>query len=191
VRLVPSLKPLRNRVEFGIATALRVDFRNRGQNVIQVCPGSAMSLTYQMDLVLNVEASGILGMAAVDQEGEGCDVACRRRCKRNATRSFKVNGGDLFAFPQIRDGGTAVRRCHPISDAAAGAAAVEAKHEAGLLRRAAMNERIHTQCPVQADEARRDAFKVGETWPPHERSVTKHPKIFIGGMLGNVHERHL
>jgi hypothetical protein len=148
-----------------------------------------MSLAYQMDLLLKIKASGILGMAAIDQEDQGRHIALRRRCERNATSGFKVNGSYLFAFPQIRDGGTAVRRCHPIGDAAAGAAAVEAKYEAGLLRRPAMNERIHTQRPVQPDEARLDTFKVGETRPPHERSVTKHPKIFIGGRLRKVHER--
>src|SRR5262245_34020432 len=138
-----------------------------------------MSLAYQMDLVLKTKASGILGMAAIDQEDEGCDVARRHRCERNATRSFKINGGYLLAFPQIRDGRIAVHGRHPIGDAAAGAAAVEAEHEAGLFRGAAMNERIYTQGPMQPDEACRDAFKVRETRPPHKRTVTKHPKIFI------------
>jgi len=150
-----------------------------------------MSLPYQMGLMLKIEASGILGMAAVDQEDEGCHVARRRRCERNATRGFKVNGGYLFAFPQIRDGGTAIRRCHPIGDAATGAAAVEAEHKAGLFRGAAVNVGIHTQRPVQPDEPCRNAFKVRETRPPHERSVTKHPKIFIGGRVRKVHERRL
>jgi hypothetical protein len=150
-----------------------------------------MSLPYQMGLMLKIKASGILGMAAVDQEDEGCHVARRRRCKRNATSGFKVNGGYLFAFPQIRDGGIAIRRCHPIGDAATGAATVEAEHEAGLFRGTAVNIGIHTQRPVQPDEPCRDAFKVWETRPPHERTVTKNPKIVIGGRLRNVHERRL
>jgi len=130
-------------------------------------------------------------MAAIDQEDEGCDVARRRPCERNATRGFKVNGGYLFAFAQIRDGGTAIRCRHPVGDAAAGAAAVETEHEARLFRSAAMNERIHTQGAVQPDEACRGALKVREARPPHERTVTKHPKIFIGGRLRKVHERRL
>lgn len=150
-----------------------------------------MSLTYEMDLMLSVKASGILGMAAVDQKDKRGHLARRRGCNRNATQGFEVNRGDLFAFSQIRDGGAAVRRRDPISDAAAGAATVEAKHEAGFLRCAAMNERVHTQRPVQADEARRDTFKVREIRPPHERSVTKNPKIFVGGRLREVHERRL
>jgi hypothetical protein len=150
-----------------------------------------MSLPYQMGLILKSKASGILGMAAIDQEDEGCHVARRRRCKRNATRCFNVNGGYLFAFPQIRDGGTAMCRCHPIGDAAAGAATVEAEHESGLFRGTAVNVGIHTQRPVQPDEPRRDAFKIREIRPPHERTVTKDPKIFIGGGQRKVHERRL
>lgn len=188
---MPASEPLRDRMQSGVVAALRLDFRNRGQNVIQVRPGSAMSLPYQMGLMLKIEASGILGMAAVDQEHEGHHVARPRRCERNATRGFKINGGYLFAFAQVRDGGTAIRRCHPIRDAAAGAAAVKAEHEAGLFRGAAVNIGIHTQRPVQPDEPCRDAFKMRETRPPHERTVTKDPKIFIGGRVRKVHERRL
>ena len=115
-------------------------------------------------------------------------IARWRRCERDPTQGFEVDGGHLLAFAQIRDGGVAVRRRDPIGDAATGAATVEAEHEAGLFRGAAMNVRIHTQRPVQPDEPCRDAFKVGETRPPHERSVTKHPKIFIGERLRKVHE---
>jgi hypothetical protein len=140
---VSALKPLGNRVQFGIAATLRLDLRNGGQNVIQIRPGSAMSLTHQMDLMLNVEASGILGMAAIDQEDEGGHVARGGRRESNATRGFNVNGGYLFAFSQICDGAIAILGCHPIGNAAAGAATVETKHEAGLLRGTAMNERIH------------------------------------------------
>jgi hypothetical protein len=141
---MPALKPIRNGVQSGIAATLRLDFHNRGQNVLQVRPGSAMSLPYQMDLILKSKASGILGVAAIDHEDEGRHVARRRSCQRNATGGFKINGGYLFAFPQVRDGRTAVLRCHPIGDAAAGATTVEAKHETGLFRGAAMNERIDT-----------------------------------------------
>jgi len=140
-----------------------------------------MSLPYQMGLMLKIKASGILRMLRSTRKDEGCHVARRHRCKRNATRGFKVNGGYLFAFPQIRDGGTAIRRCHPIGDAATGAAAVEAEHEAGLFRGTAVNVRIHTHTPVQPDEPCRDAFKIRETRPPHERTVTKNPRFFIGG----------
>ena len=41
-------------------------------------------------------------------------------------------------------------------DAAAGAAAVESEHQAGLLRRAAMDERIDAERAVFADQPRRN-----------------------------------
>ncbi len=74
VRVSP-LKSLSNCLQFAITATLRLDFRNRGQNVIQIRPGSAMSLAYQMDLMLNVKAAGLLGMAAIDQEDEGGHIA--------------------------------------------------------------------------------------------------------------------
>jgi hypothetical protein len=143
VRFMHALEPLGDRVQAGIATSLRFDLGDCGQNVIPVCPGSAMTLAHKMDLMLNVEAPGILGMAAVDQEDQRRNITLRRRGKRDSTHGFEIHGGDLFAFAQVRDGGVAVGCRHPVGDAAAGAAAVEAKYEAGLFRRAAVNEGIH------------------------------------------------
>ena len=188
---VPAPESLRDRMQSGIVATLRLDFRSRGQNVIPVCPGSAMSLSYEMNLTFEIKASGILGMAAVDQEHQRPRIARWRRCKRNATVGFKVNGGHLLAFAQIRDRGATVSCGDPIGDAAAGAATVEAKHEAWLFRGTAMYVGIHTQRPVQPDEPCRGAFEVRETRPPHKRTVTKHPKIFVGGGLRKVHERQL
>ena len=76
---LPALKSLGNGVQFGITATLRLYFRNSGQNVIQIRPGSAMPLTYQMDLMLNVKAPGILCMAAIDQEDQGGHLARGRR----------------------------------------------------------------------------------------------------------------
>ena len=76
--LVSASEPLRNRMQSGVVAALRLDFRNCGQNVIQVRPGTAMSLPHQVGLMLKIEASGILGMAAVDQEDEGRSAAATR-----------------------------------------------------------------------------------------------------------------
>jgi hypothetical protein len=41
-------------MQAGVVAALCLDFRNRGQHVIQVRPGSAMSLAYQVDLMLKI-----------------------------------------------------------------------------------------------------------------------------------------
>ena len=74
----------------------------------------------------------------------------------------------------------ALRAGDPEGDAAAGAAAVEAEHEAGLFRRSAMVEGIDAQRAVLADQPRGDLFDVLETRPPHQRTVAEHPEIFVG-----------
>src|SRR5262249_62434462 len=158
--LVPPLKPLGNCAQFGIAAALRLDFGDGGQDVVPVCPRSTMPLAYQMDLMLKIEAPGILGVAAIDHEDQRHYIVRRRRCEGDPTQGFEVNGSYLLALAQICDGDIAVRCRHAVGDAAAGAAAVEAKHEAGLLRCAAMNEGIDAQRPVDADEPRRDSLEV-------------------------------
>lgn len=55
--------------------SLCLDFRDGGQQIILVCPGSAMSLAYQMDLVLEIKAAGVLGMAAIDDEDKRRHIA--------------------------------------------------------------------------------------------------------------------
>ena len=185
---MPALEPLGEEMQTGIAATLRLDFGDSGQHVVPVRPGSAMPLAYQMDLTLEIKASGILGVAAIDQEDQCRHIARWRRCERDPTQGFEVDGGHLLAFAQICDGGIAVRRRHPIGDAAAGAATVEAEHEAGLFRGAAMNEGVDTQRPVQTDEPRGDSFEVRKAWPPHQRPIAEYPKIFVGGGLRKVHE---
>ena len=167
MHLVSALQPLRNCVQSGIMASLRLDFGNGRQYVVPVCAGSAMPLANQMDLTIEIKAPGILGVAAIDKEDKRRYIALRPRCERNPTGGFKVNGSCLFAFPQVRNGGAAVCRRHPIRDAATSAPTVEAKHEAWLFRGTAVNEGIHAQGPVQPDEPRRDTFKVREARPPH------------------------
>ena len=55
---------------------------------------------------------------------------------------------------QIGDGVGALRRRDAEGDAAAGAAAVEAEHEAGTFRRAAMHEGIDAERAMRADQPR-------------------------------------
>ena len=64
-----------------------------------------------------------------------------------------------------------------VGDAAAIAAAVEAEHQAGLLRRAAMHEGIDAERAVGADQPGVAALEEVEARPPHQRSVGEDPKI--------------
>src|SRR6202521_2102917 len=144
-----------------------------------------MSLAYQLELAFEIESPGILRMAAIDHKDDSVRLAARQR---DAAHGFEIDLGHLLAFAQICEGGFAARRRPPVGDAAAAAAAIEAEHESGLFGRAAMDEGVDAQRPMQTDDPGRDAFQVLETRPPHQRAVTEHPKIFVGVGLRKMHE---
>jgi hypothetical protein len=75
---------------------------------------------------------------------------------------------------------------HPVGHAAAGAALVEAEHQAGPLRRAAVDEGIDAQRPVRAHEPCLDPFEEVKARPPDQRAVAKNPELF-----GEVFERRV
>jgi hypothetical protein len=66
---------------------------------------------------------------------------------------------------------------HAEGDAAAGAAAIEAKDEAWLSVGAAMDYGIDAERAVGAFEQRRRRFGEGKAWPPHQRAIAKHPEL--------------
>src|SRR6202158_1225445 len=144
-----------------------------------------MSLAYQLELAFEIESPGILRMAAIDHIDDSIRLAA---CQPDAAHGFEIALGHLLACAQICEGGLAARRRHPVGDAAATAAAVEAEHEAGLFRRAAMDEGVDAQRPMQTDDPGRDAVQVLETRPPHQGAVPEHPKIFVGVGLRKMHE---
>ena len=88
--------------------------------------------------------------------------------------------GGLLAAAQIVHGAAALLGRDPECDAAAGAAAIEAEHEAGLFGRPAMVERIDAERPMLADQPRRDVFDELEARPPHQRAVAEHPEVAFG-----------
>src|SRR6516165_11107863 len=111
-----------------IPATLGFDLCNRRQNVIEVCPGSAMSLAYQVQLALDIEAPGILRMAAIDHVNECGDLPGRMGGERDLPHGFAIDHGDLLARAQIFDRSAAPVGRDPIGDAAAGAAEVETEH---------------------------------------------------------------
>ena len=88
--------------------------------------------------------------------------------------------GGLFAAAQIFDCFSAQFCRDPEGDAAAGAAAVEPEHEAGLFRRAAMVEGIDAERAMLADQPRRDLLDERKTRPPHQRAIAEHPQVGFG-----------
>src|SRR4051794_5878232 len=113
--------------------------------IVAVVARAAMALSHDVQLAIVRQPTGVLRMAAVNRVAERFDTAVRLPFKPDAANQFPVHRGGLLAAAQIGERGRALFRRHPIGDAAAGAAEIEAEDEAGAFRRAAMIERIDAQ----------------------------------------------
>jgi hypothetical protein len=174
-----------------IPATLGLDLCNRGEDIIEICPGSAMTLAYQMQLALEVEPPRILRMTSIDKIDKRGDGPFRARRKGDPAHGLAVDHGDLLAPPQVFDGRVASRRGDAIGDAAAGAAKIEAEYQARPFRRAPVNEGIDAKRPVQAGQARRDALQVLESGAPHQGAVAENPEVFRGGGGENRHRERV
>ena len=79
-------------------------------------------------------------MAAVDDVAERPHLPARLVLELDPPHRLQIDAGDLLAAAQIGDGLVALCGGDAEGDAAAHAAAVEPQHQAGLLRRAAMDK---------------------------------------------------
>ena len=139
-----------------------------------------MALLHEAQLVAQRQPPGILHMAAIDHIGQRADPLAGFVFEPHGTHHFAIDMGGLLAAAQILDDVAALLRRHPERDAAAGAAAVEPEHQAGLFRGAAMVERIDAERAVLADQPGRDLLDEVETRPPHQRAVAEHPEVAVG-----------
>ncbi len=115
-----------------------------------------MALADLMQLLVEREPAGILRMAAIDHVAQRRHPPVRMSEQRHVAQDFAIDLGDLLALAQIvRPPLRGSARRDAEGDAAAGAAAVEAEHEAGPLRRAAMHEGIDAERAVQPGDPRR------------------------------------
>src|ERR1700738_4239936 len=123
------------------------------------------------------EPSGILHMTTIDHIGQRADPLPGFVFKPDRTHHFAIDVGGLLAAAPLVHGVAALLGRDPECDAAAGAAAVEAEHKAGLFRRPAMVERIDAERAMLADQPRRDLLDELEARPPHQRAVAEHPQV--------------
>jgi len=107
-----------------------------------------MALTHMMELRMERQPPGILRMSTVYHIAQRGHPLVWPVLQHDGANDFPIYRGHLLALAQIGDRVCALRGAHSICDAAAGAAAVEPKHEPGPLRRAAMHEGIDAQRPV-------------------------------------------
>src|SRR6516165_10657823 len=137
------------------------------------------------------QPSGILHMATVDHIGKRADALPRLVLKPHRTRHLAVDRGDLFARTQVGYRRGAILLGDTKCDAAAGAAAVQPQHQAGLFRRSAMDEGIDAKRAVLADQPRRDALDEIEARPPYQRAIAEHPEVAFGSVsVGEGYRRH-
>ena len=146
-------------VQLLIAKTFRLDRFDCRPHIIAVDAGLAVPLQHVAQLLGRRQPPGILHMAAVDHVNEGADALARVVLQPYRSLHFAVHRGDLLAFAQVRDGRRAMLLRDAERDAAAGATAVEAEHEARPLRRSAMHEGIDAKRAVQAGQACRVAFE--------------------------------
>src|SRR5579863_5055650 len=123
----------RELVQLSVAETLRFDRFYGGKHVIAIVSGTAMSLPDEAKLLGRREPSGILHVAAIDHVSKRTEPLAGFVCEPHRTRHFAIDVGGLLAAAQIVDRFLAPACRDAEGDAAAGAAAVEAKHEAGLF----------------------------------------------------------
>ena len=165
-------------MQIGLAIAKRFQRLHSLQHIVAIGARATMTLPDVMHAFRKRQPSGILHMAAIDDEAQRPYLPPRFLLELDPPHRFQIDCRHLFAPAQIGDGLLARRGCDPKGDAAAHAAAVEPQHQAGPLRRAAMDERIDAQRPVQADQPRRHAFDEVEARTPHQRAVAEDPEVF-------------
>ena len=136
-----------------------------------------MALAAIMQLFGEAEAACILFVAAIHHVAERLHVLPRIVVEPDPSPGFQIDHGHLLAGAQIVDGFGALFRSHPVSNAAAIAAAVEAQHQTGLFRRTAMHEGIDAERPMRPDQPGLPALQHFEPRPPHQRAIGEDPEF--------------
>ncbi|OJY36477.1 MAG: hypothetical protein BGP06_20860 [Rhizobiales bacterium 65-9] len=129
------------------------------------------------ELLLARQRAGILPVVAVDDVGQRRHAPPVRHPDRQ--QALAIDHGRLFACVKIGARRGRGGRGHAENDAAAGPAAIEAEHEAGLLRRSAMVIGKNAQRAVTAAQQRRMTLDEIESGSPHQRPVAEHPEIVL------------
>src|SRR5450759_5998743 len=111
-----------------------------------------MSLQHVTELLRQRQPPGILPMTAVDDVNKGADALPRLVLQPHRPHDLAVDRRDLLARAQVSHRCGAMLLRDPERDAAAGAAAVEAEHEAGFFGGAAVHEGVDAERAMLADQ---------------------------------------
>ena len=135
-------EPRGEQVQFGLAIAKLLERTDRRNDVVAVGAGLAMPLPHVMQLLLEREPPGVLHVPSIHHVAEARHPPLGLALEPDWTYAFAVDGGHLFAPPQIGDGVAALSCGHPVGDAPAGPAMVETEHQTRALGRSTMDEGI-------------------------------------------------
>ncbi len=173
----PRLQMCGKQMQIALAIAERLERQHRLQHIIAIGPGAAVALPHMMQAFGERQAAGILDVASIDDVAQRPDAMPRLVLKLDLPHGFEIDRRDLLAAAQIGDGLGALGGGDAIGDAAAHAAAIEPEHQAGPLRRTAMDEGIDAKRPVQANQPGRNPLDMGKSRTPHQRAIAEYPKI--------------
>ena len=115
-----------------VADAQRLEMLQRAENIVLVGAGLADRAAHHGRRIHRVKRAGILLMLAVDDVGHRLDRAAA--VEANLERALEIDVGDQFALAQIGDDLVAQVARHAECQPDAGAATVEAEHQAGPFR---------------------------------------------------------
>jgi len=151
-------------MQLRIAKTFRLDRLHRRQDIFAVGARLPVPLLHVTELLRQRQPPGILHVPAVDHVDQRADPLPRLVLQPHRPHHLAIHRGDLLARAQIGDRIGAVLRRDPERDAAAGAAAVEAEHEARLFRRAAMHEGVDAERAMLANQPSHSRTPTGRLW---------------------------
>ena len=174
-------------LQIGVADTKPLQFLDGGKHVVAAGARPAMTLSRVVQLFREAQPSSVLAMSPIDDITQRMHAFLRAVVEPNPPPSLTIDPGYLFAGAQVLDRLRAPGRGHLVSDAAAVAAAIQSKHQAGSLRSSAMHERIDAQRAMGAHKARAAPLKEVKSGPPHQRSVGEDPEVLVALIGSCVH----
>jgi hypothetical protein len=159
-------------VQRAVDDAHRLEVADRAEQIIPAVAGAAGAAAHEVEQPVVAELPGVLRMVAPDDVTPGGNATAGNGDRQPFA---PIDIGDQLAVVQVGEDLALLFGFDPERPAAARAAAIEAEHQARLLRRAAMDDRIDAQAAVIAVETSGRRFGVGKTRPPHQRAVGEDP----------------
>lgn len=143
-----------------------LEVRDCRGNVVLVRAGDAGRACDGCGRFRRVEVAGILPVRPVDRIAERLDQFPAGEA--DGQEPLQIDAGDEFPPAQVVHHLFAQFAGHPVGEADAGAAPVEAEHQAWTLLRSPVDPGIDAKRPMIAVQARAARLDMGKTRTPHQ-----------------------